>query len=397
MCMEKIKLNRMIVLLLWVSALCAGFSACNSDDEATIEGFTQGDMIFEKPAGEKAFTFTAHADWTLTVAATDEAEWCSVTPSSGTVGVQNVVLKVTENEGYDNRSVTITLKAPNYTKSFVVTQEGVNSSLLTFHVAIPGDLSKMVTVNYYTVENLALTGNLNGSDINTIQRFKNLAYLDLSGANLEGGGNYSHDFDGYNESHEAERDVVGTHFFWGLKNLKSVILPMSAVRIAEDALRIDEYIIDNEVQTYGAPINAVVLPKELTSIEYGAFAWCSSLTSIDIPAGVTNIDLYAFLGCSSLTSVNIPPGVTIIKFGVFQDCSSLRSVNIPAGVTSIWGCAFEGCNIAECWIYATTPPELESSAFDKNNNKLYVPKGTYNAYCSSAWGEYFDNIIEMEE
>ena len=41
--------------------------------------------------------------------------------------------------------------------------------------------------------------------------------------------------------------------------------------------------------------------------------------------------------------MNIPEGVTSIGWGAFENCSSLTSVNIPKGVTSIGTEAFKNC------------------------------------------------------
>ncbi len=95
---------------------------------------------------------------------------------------------------------------------------------------------------------------------------------------------------------------------------------------------------------YCTNITSVVIPNSVTSIGDKAFYECSSLTSINIPNGVTSIALRTFSGCSSLTSINIPEGVTYIGNSAFSGCSSLTSINIPEGVTSIGDSEFSGCS-----------------------------------------------------
>ena len=66
----------------------------------------------------------------------------------------------------------------------------------------------------------------------------------------------------------------------------------------------------------------------VTSIGYGAFEKCSSLTSVTIPNSVTSIGEYAFYDCSGLTSVTIPNSVIQIKSRAFGNCIGLTKVNI---------------------------------------------------------------------
>ena len=87
----------------------------------------------------------------------------------------------------------------------------------------------------------------------------------------------------------------------------------------------------------------LVIPKGVTSLEYGEFYNCSSLTSVIIPDSVTSIGYKAFYNCSGLTSVTIGNGVTSIGYSAFDGCSSLTSITIPNGVMSISKNAFFGC------------------------------------------------------
>ena len=131
-----------------------------------------------------------------------------------------------------------------------------------------------------------------------------------------------------------------------------------------------------------------------------AFKDCSRLTSLTLPAGITSISNSAFWCCSGLTSLTLPAGITSIGFGAFYGCSGLTSLTLPAGITSISDKAFYGCSgLASIYVYAEKVPKMDSDAFkgcDAKNCILYVPKGTYDDYWLSDFGDYFENIVEFD-
>ena len=90
--------------------------------------------------------------------------------------------------------------------------------------------------------------------------------------------------------------------------------------------------ITNEGQTY-----------DVTSIGYGAFAWCNSLTTITIPNSITSIGAQGFYFCISLNSITIPNSVTSIGAETFFNCTGLTSIVIPNSVSTIEESTFSDC------------------------------------------------------
>lgn len=135
------KTFKLIGMVLLAVMMCMNFTACSKSgneeeppapSKQPIEEFTQGNMSFTEKAGEQTFSFTANEAWAINVAATSgQHSWCTVSPARGNAGSQVVKVVVQENDTYDDRSVTITLRSGNEDKTFVVTQKQKNAILLT--------------------------------------------------------------------------------------------------------------------------------------------------------------------------------------------------------------------------------------------------------------------------
>ncbi len=124
---------------------------------------------------------------------------------------------------------------------------------------------------------------------------------------------------------------IGFGAFWSCHSLSSITLPDSIVSIGQNAF-------------YDCPmLTSITIPSGVTTIGRNAFGYCRSLTSIDIPDSVTSIGDTAFEDCKSLTSITIGSGLTTINNYVFSKCISLASITIPNTVTSIGSTAFDGC------------------------------------------------------
>ena len=123
-----------------------------------------------------------------------------------------------------------------------------------------------------------------------------------------------------------------------------------------------QYYSSSSYVTYYIPSTLKNVVVTGGNIYYGAFEYCSSLTSITIPNSVTSIGSYAFDGCTSLTSITIPDNVTSIGWAAFSGCTSLESITIPDSVITIGNSAFSGCtSLTEIHFNATAMNDLSSN------------------------------------
>ena len=101
--------------------------------EITLDnGIVTNGLSFGVAQGEQSVSFTTNTNWTLSIAATTGGStWCKASATSGSKGTANVKFTVTENTDYDDRSVSVTIKAGTASKTFTITQKGADALLVT--------------------------------------------------------------------------------------------------------------------------------------------------------------------------------------------------------------------------------------------------------------------------
>ena len=216
--------------------------------------------------------------------------------------------------------------------------------------------------------------------------------------------------------------AIGTYAFSNCKGLKTVTIPNSVAAI------------DSFAFCQCDSLASVTIGKNVTSICDAAFAGCcllekfegkfasddghclivndtlkafapDNLTEFTIPDDVTVIGEYVFNYYGNLTSVTIGESVTTIAKGAFELCDGLTSVTIGKNVTTIGEGAFRSCSALKS-ITVNNPNPVNvggtkyNDAFyevDAANCKLYVPKGSIEAYQNAEGWNEFGEILPIDE
>ena len=194
---------------------------------------------------------------------------------------------------------------------------------------------------------------------------------------------------------------IGMFAFIGCSSLTSATIGNSVTYIEQNAF------------LGCSSLTSINIPDSVTSIGGGAFSECislpvenglryadtyligvddNSLSTYSIKEGTKWIGDGAFAGCTSLTSITIPDSVTSIEGVAFSNCSSLTSITIGNSVTSIGRSAFSGCSsLNEITCLATTAPSITNrSTFTgvKSYGKLWYPSGSdYSSWLKN--GDFF--------
>lgn len=250
----------------------------------------------------------------------------------------------------------------------------------------PGTLPDRIT-DPDNIEELTITGQLNGTDIKFIRQMANtnLKKLDISGCSIVSGGEEY--LEGYTHTPSVKRkkvtgglatiymniystktqnDVIGHYMFAGLTKLESLVLPNSVTTVMDGAFvdspnfsfitfgsSVEKFesgymfcgsdniaeIFFNKNSNFVSDKISIFNSDKRTLI---AVAPSYSGASYSIPNTVDSIAPYAFTGCANVRSVSIPSSLTQISDYAFYH-SGVQSVAIPSTVTSIGDGAFYEC------------------------------------------------------
>ena len=244
------------------------------------------------------------------------------------------------------------------------------------------------------IENLKISGDINGTDLLVIRKMENLKLLDLKEGHIVNGGM------SYYKNYVTSKNRIGNEFFSNNQKLYTVILPQDITEICEHSF-------------WGcSELRTVSIPKTVKTMNASIFPSCDKFHSVHIEdlaayclIKFNNItwkyherDMY--LNDKKIVDLIIPEGVQSIGGYAFDHLYGLNSLVIPSTVTKIGESAFY-CPIKESVICLnTTPPEIYRSTFDETtyeNTTLYVPKGCKTLYWLHPYWENFKNIVELEE
>ena len=85
--------------------------------------------VVEQKGGTATISFTTNAAWTATIGSS--TSWATVSPTSGTAGTHTLTVSTKENDTYDERNATLTIKAGNASKNITITQKQKDALTVT--------------------------------------------------------------------------------------------------------------------------------------------------------------------------------------------------------------------------------------------------------------------------
>lgn len=288
------------------------------------------------------------------------------------------------------------------------------------NVKTAGTLASILGDRAVTETELWVAGELNGTDIKTLQGMTELVSLDMTEASIVPGG------EPYFEERMTEKNVVGSYFFGTngeLPNLISLKLPNGVVCLSNQAFwekRFVDVRLPDALQSIGnqafenCPLTAVHIPAKVNYIELGAFGvWRRAVKTFTVAEenayykaedgvlytkdgkklhtypqkedkkftvhnGIEEICYEAFSSNDFLETVSLPTTINKIGYRAFRSCSSLKNIDLSStSVVDLEFETFDGCNNFSSILFPATLRSIGGYCFRRCNslNEFEVPEG----------------------
>ncbi len=191
---------------------------------------------------------------------------------------------------------------------------------------------------------------------------------------------------------------IGDNAFFDCMSMKDIYLGKDLQVIGEDAFEFCEALETmniNEGNALYATYEGALYNKEMTKL---LFLPPANTEEYIVPETVTELAMNCAVTNTKLRKLTISDNVETIGEGAFQTCTNLEYVVIGSGVKEVGeDVFFMDENIKEIHSRMTEPIAINDYFFwDVNCDscKLYVPKGSLEAYSTAEVWKEFKNIIE---
>lgn len=191
---------------------------------------------------------------------------------------------------------------------------------------------------------------------------------------------------------------IGDNAFFDCEKMKDIYLGKNLQILGEDAFKFCEALetinVDKD-NTVFSTAEGALYNKEMTKL---LFLPPANTEEYTVPESVKELALNCAITNTKLRKLTISDNVETIGEGAFQTCTNLETVVIGSGVKQVGDDVFfMDENIKEIHCRMTEPIEINEYFFwdvDCDNCKLYVPKGSLDAYSTAEVWKEFKNIIE---
>lgn len=154
--------------------------------------------------------------------------------------------------------------------------------------------------------------------------------------------------------------TIGDYAFYNCNHLQEIQIPIGVISIGEYAFAGTEtnlmelknltFASNCELKqigdfafSYNKGLTSIIIPHSLVSLGESVFAQSKSLISVDFSnSSLRGTGIMTFSGCSKLLNINFG-GLTTVDYGAFSNCSSLTDLTIGNKIEEIGSRAFRNC------------------------------------------------------